>query len=451
MYLRATCITIALVFAATAGCEAASVHRITILHTNDIHAQTLPDAEGIGGYATIAAYVKRVKFKERSVIVLDAGDQITGSPVSLLWKGTPIYEMMNAIPYDAAALGNHEFDFGWRQIERFAQIADFPLLCANVMTPDGTLLADAPSKILSIGGTRIAVIGVTTSQLRQMVDAENVSGLGIRDEVETVRNQLDALQGKADMVIVLSHCGIATDRRLAREVSGVDLIVGSHDHVPLLRPEMCENTLIVQSGVNGRYMGRLDIDIDTTTHKIRSHRGRHVQMRLASIGQDQNALRTVRTWENRVAGRVDIEIGRNTVRKTPMELSEIIAAILKERYQTDYGYQATGSVRSELPAGVITKRHVWNMLPFGNTIAVIKVEREIVQTLFRTKLATDGPRSYTIATSSFLARKLCDVFKLPSEGMVHYADILREVVIEYVIENGALDTPDQAAPAKEAA
>ena len=100
---------------------------LTILHTNDTHAHTLPNKDGIGGYATIAGYIRRVKSQRDDVLVLDAGDRITGTPISAIFKGQPVFKIMNTIPYDVTVLGNHDFDFGWQAIDGFAKIADPPL------------------------------------------------------------------------------------------------------------------------------------------------------------------------------------------------------------------------------------------------------------------------------------------------------------------------------------
>ena len=440
---RALFLITALVIVAALHCYASDIRTVTILHTNDIHAQTAPDAKGIGGYATIAAYIKGVKAKQDNVLVLDAGDQISGSPVSLLWKGRPIYEMMNQIAYDAAVIGNHELDLGWSMVREYMDIAKFPLLCANIYTAAGLSLGDAPSITLVVNGVRIGVVGLTTSALPTLVAAKNIEGLDIRDEMAVMRDQLRMLEGEADIIVVLSHCGTELDRRLPQALDGIDVIIGSHDHMPLLEPEVVNGTIIVQSMAYGRYVGRLDLDIDMARGKVAAHRGQHVKMDSKVVGSDSATAAVVRKWEDKVSGMVDVPIGTSTIDKTPSELSRIIGAILKERFKTDYGFQADGSTRSDLPAGTISKRRIWNMLPFGNTVTVIRVEKGIVEHLLQSKLPPGGPDLYTIATSTYLAQKICDVFKLPPERQIHHPAILREVIIEYIIENGSLFHPDE--------
>lgn len=140
---------------------------LTILYTNDVHARLLPDKEGRGGWANIAAYFKSTKQEVESeggeVLILDGGDMIQGTVVSSVFQGEPIFEVMNAAGYDAAVLGNHEFDLGLDQTDKFVRLAEFPILAANVRQ-NGRLIADAETLILKAGSLRIGLIGLATNQ-----------------------------------------------------------------------------------------------------------------------------------------------------------------------------------------------------------------------------------------------------------------------------------------------
>ncbi len=113
---------------------AQDVRHLTILHSNDLHAHLLPDDMGRGGFAYLASAVRHERENCPACLYLNAGDLVQGTPVSTLFRGTPIYQIGNLLGFDAACVGNHEFDYGWQAVQRFAKIANYPLLAANVFT-----------------------------------------------------------------------------------------------------------------------------------------------------------------------------------------------------------------------------------------------------------------------------------------------------------------------------
>ncbi len=136
----------------------AEVVPLTLLHTNDLHAHLLPDENGKGGAAAISAYLKAVKADCENLLILDAGDLVTGTPVSTLFAGTPVFEVYNTMPYDAVVLGNHEFDHGWGHVARFLEIARFPVLSANIRLPEGRLITGQAAKRFQIGILTVDVV-----------------------------------------------------------------------------------------------------------------------------------------------------------------------------------------------------------------------------------------------------------------------------------------------------
>ena len=112
-----------------------TIDTLVVLHTNDFHGYISSDGDRAAGLARIATYFDRERAHSSKVLALDAGDCVSGTPVSILFQGRPIFEAMTAVGYDAVTLGNHEFDYGWREILAYRDIADFPLLSANARGP----------------------------------------------------------------------------------------------------------------------------------------------------------------------------------------------------------------------------------------------------------------------------------------------------------------------------
>src|ERR1700674_3288625 len=123
---------------------AAQIKPLTILHSNDLHAHLVPDDRDNGGVARLATEVRKQKAQCPAWLYLNAGDLVQGTPVSTLFHGSPIYEIANLLGFDAATLGNHEFDYGWRRTQEFMRIAHFPVLSANVVDSSGESLTGQP-------------------------------------------------------------------------------------------------------------------------------------------------------------------------------------------------------------------------------------------------------------------------------------------------------------------
>ncbi len=159
----------------------ADVVPLTVLSTNDIHSYLSPDDENRGGLSRIAAYNKKVRSSEKNVLILNAGDMASGTAVSSLFKGDPVFHVLNCMGIDAAVLGNHDFDYGWQRIQNYRDIAKFPLLCANAHTIGSDeklhLIADESYRIFTYGKLRVAVLAVLTERTPAMTTKSATDGV----------------------------------------------------------------------------------------------------------------------------------------------------------------------------------------------------------------------------------------------------------------------------------
>src|SRR5579871_2288244 len=155
---------LAMLLAVTSLC--AEVRSLTILHVNDLHARISPLENHNGGFAYLTAAIRKERAGCTDCILLSAGDLVQGSPVSTIFHGMPVFEIANLMGFDAATLGNHEFDYGWMQARKFIDIAKYPIVSANIVNANGQLFAPKPYVILTINGLRVAVIGGMTDTLR---------------------------------------------------------------------------------------------------------------------------------------------------------------------------------------------------------------------------------------------------------------------------------------------
>src|SRR5690242_11143845 len=163
------------------------IRTLTILHTNDLHARISPIENGNGGFAYVASVIRREKAGCKDCILLNAGDLAQGSPVSTIFHGLPVFEIANLLGFDAATLGNHDFDYGWMQAKKFVQTAKYPIVTANMLDPSGKLITGKPYVILHVNGLRIGVLGAMTDDLPHLTTANLIAGCRILPMLDTVR------------------------------------------------------------------------------------------------------------------------------------------------------------------------------------------------------------------------------------------------------------------------
>lgn len=414
-----------------------NLETLTILHTNDLHAHLLPDQKGHGGLANIAAYVNKTRASQPNVLLLDAGDMTQGTPVSSIFLGGPIFEAMNSYGYAAATLGNHEFDNGANWIPRYAAIAHFPILSANVLLK-GQPITATPTMVVDVHGLKVGLLGLTTDE---SIGDPNVK---ILPPEEAVRRYLPELRKKADLVIALSHLGVDRDKELAAHTEGIDVIVGGHSHTPLFRPQRVGRTLIVQAGYYGRWVGRLDLTVDRKTGQIVTWQGKLVEMPVPGLAPDPATLKVVNFWEGKVSRQVDVLIGNQPRPVKVKEAARAIEKIWQETYHTDFAIQNPGGTREGLVAGRILARDIWVMLPFNNTLAVLDLTRPQVAEMIEGARFTQDKPLYTVLTNSYEAGVLAAQFKLPP-ARIHPLNVSwRQPVIDYIKAHGSLAAQEGA-------
>jgi 5'-nucleotidase len=245
----------------------AQSRHITILHTNDVHSQVEPTKNNTGGMARMAAYIRQVRAAEENVLLLSAGDMFQGTPYYNLFFGAVEIELMNAMGYDLACLGNHEFDNGIDSLVKRLREANFEIITANYDVSKTALHGMVkPYKVLERGGIKIGIVGVGTD-LRPVSFDKNWAGIVISDPVETANRVAKQLKEQhCDLIICLSHIGYEEDIKLAENSRYIDLIIGGHSHTFLEKPDVRKNlegkdVPITQTGSNGKFVGRVEVSI----------------------------------------------------------------------------------------------------------------------------------------------------------------------------------------------
>lgn len=257
----------------------ANAQELVILHTNDTHSQIMPQTtgpgKGMGGYDRRSEYIKSVREQNKNVILLDAGDFSQGTPYFTIFKGDVEIELMNALGYDAACPGNHEFDNGQKELARRVEHAEFPLLCANYkFDHQESALAGKikPYTIIERAGKKIGIIGILVP-LKGLVSPKNIEGMEYEHPYKVMNRLALELKNKekCDLIILLTHVGYdhgreqsPSDDMLGENSENVDIIIGGHSHTYIEKPTFVKNKLgkdvmIVTAGEKGNNVGRIDI------------------------------------------------------------------------------------------------------------------------------------------------------------------------------------------------
>ena len=253
---------------------------VTLLHTSDTHSCIMPlspsltdtMAAGRGGFVRRAAMVEGERAENPDMLLFDCGDFSQGSPYYNIYKGDVEVGLMNIMGYDAATIGNHEFDYGIENMARIFQMAQFPIVCANydfTGTPVEGLVK--PYIIIERGGLRIGVFGISP-RLEGLVMEASCKGVTFIDPVAAANDAIGRMKATGcDIIICLSHLGWKIggidDEELISNTSGIDIVLGGHSHTYMQQMEYVNDASghpvpVDHNGKNGIFVGKIVIECE---------------------------------------------------------------------------------------------------------------------------------------------------------------------------------------------
>ena len=251
---------------------------LTILHTNDTHSTVMPLNKNLadtmladrGGFLRRIALVEQERLQDPDLLLFDSGDFSQGSAYYSIFKGDVEVGLMNQMHYDAATIGNHEFDFGLENMIRIFKMCEFPIVCSNYDFGD-TELKDIVKSYIIIKrkGIKIGVFGLCP-KLDGLVFTKNYGPLVYLDPIAKAQEMVNLLKNKkkCDYVICLSHLGWAKgecpDERVIENTQGIDLVLGGHSHTYLEKLEYVNDQSgravpVDQNGKHGAFIGKLQL------------------------------------------------------------------------------------------------------------------------------------------------------------------------------------------------
>ncbi len=549
--MRKLLLTAALGLALIAGLSAEDL-RLDIMFSNDIHggidrSQATfmnPDfPPQLGGGASAATLIKHVRAMggpKRASLLLDAGDFFQGRPVGTVTKGKAVIDYMNAIGYDAMTIGNHEYDIADTELIKTLADAEFPILSCNIIERrTGKLVPyTLPYIILERMGVRIGIIGFTTTDTEKMSFPENIKNVDFVDEKESVSKYVDIVrnQENVDIVIVLGHAGLPYDvestylsrydakgnplqseryaawgwdaQEIAREVPGIDLIVGGHIHKGFPKPwiDPYSHTMVVQGYAYGSNLGWITIKIDPETKTVSGYElpalreGMMITLFEDQFIPDSQISEAIEAQVAIAEEGMDEVVGSSAyyLSRTNVDAQSLmgntITDAMRNEVKADFAFLNLGGVRADIKSGPVTYRDIFQVMPFDNMLVSFKCTGEFLRRIIETRVEGsrhglvvsgvnvvyskkrpnfdrvtslriggkpwDPNKIYTCATTDFLLQGnagLTLLTQVPQEDIINHQINLRDAIVNYFKQHSPVKTKiddrwkrdDNAKPTKE--
>ena len=355
---------------------------LTILQINDIYS-TVPIA-GRGGLARVAALKQLLAKEGRTPLLVLAGDFLSPSVASSVFKGEQMVAALNAAGLDIATLGNHEFDFGIDVLRQRIAESKWTWVISNLADPAGRPLeGTVPYLVRSYGNLRVGFIGLCLTS--EGIAQDRLDGMQLLDPYESAAKYLAVLrEQRVDVVVAITHLTLAEDQQLVERFPEIDVVVGGHEHSPITVTQ--NRTLISKAGSEGEYVARIDV----------ARRGaaldRHFELVPvdARLPDEPATARVVADYERRLGTEMDtpvatslVDLDASTLRLRAGEsnIGNLFADAIRASVDADIGLVNSGAIRGDrvYPAGALTRRVLLAMHPFGNLVSKLELSGRTIQ------------------------------------------------------------------------
>ena len=523
-------LAVALVATAVPASGEEDVIRLSVVFTNDIHGgidrsgATFMNREfppPLGGAASATAYINRLRQRAEEeggyVLVIDQGDIFQGTPVGNFKKGESVVQYFNQLGIDLWTVGNHDFDEGYENLWDLIEMSNMPVLSANLAwATTGELIEYVePYVIKDYGGVKVAIIGLMTTDTPKMAFPAHVEPVLFLDEIEAAKKYVAEVREKgADLVFVSGHMGLPYDPESgyesmmkeeeeleeggirepveeskwgpsAMEIShytpGIDVFFGGHIHKGFDKPweEPTNHTLHFQTYGRGSGVGHVDLLIDKETgtlagYELPSYRGVLITLFEDEWWPEEEMTEMVEELVaeaeqgmDRIIGHSDVDLTRGGEGETRM--GNLVCDAAREEVSADFAFTNLGGIRDEIPAGPVTPRQVFRVLPFGNSLMVFEMDGRLLKEVLEYRVSAghhgvymsggkvvynktrpdydrityfevgdepwDPDKIYRVVTSDFLAAGNAGLYMLPSvpeDKKMRTSTTFMDAVVHYI-------------------
>lgn len=367
------------------------MHKLTIMQINDIHGyidchpelfiengeETFRHAGGYGRIQTI--FNEARKENPDGVLALDNGDTFHGTYPAVSSQGEAIVPLVNALELDGMT-AHWEFAYGPKQFQNIVSKLNYPMLACNIYDKATDELVFPPYTIIERAGLTIGVIGIAEHIVDKMMPKHFHTGIYFtlgNNELPTMIQQLRE-ENNVDLIVVLSHFGFPQEVKLAREVAGIDILLSGHTHNRMMEPVIINDTIIMQSGSHGTFVGKLDIEIEDGKIAHFHHElievseditpDAHMQKLVDGIHEtNQDMLETV-------IGQTSTHLHRYAQLETTMD--NLLLQALLDSTGAEVAFSNGWRYGAPILAGPVTMNDIWNIIPTNPPVSKVKLTGE---------------------------------------------------------------------------
>lgn len=361
---------------------------LSIIQVNDTHGyiKSHPELfwegreivyETLGGYQHIAGLVDKIR-EERPALLLDCGDTIHGTYHAVKSRGAAMIPLLNEMGFEGMT-AHWEFAYGPERFIELSKKLNYPVLAINCYREGTERLVFQPYEILDVGKVQVGIIGIASNIVDKVMPPHFSEGLEFTLGLEELPGWIDILRNeeRVDLTVVISHLGFPQEVQLASDVEGIDVLLSAHTHNRLERPHIVGDTIIIQSGCHGSFIGRLDLEVDDGvrgfSHELMKVRGPSdpdvEEMVLRITETDSDHLETV-------VGSTRTHLNRYTILESTMD--NLLLKAVMDTGDFDLAFSNGWRYGAPVPPGDIRIEDLWNIIPVNPPLSRVRLTgREI--------------------------------------------------------------------------
>ena len=374
---------------------------LTLIQINDTHGYLEPHPELVwteagpaypvmGGFARIASLLNQArKDNPDGVIGLDNGDTFHGTYPAVASKGQALVPLINALRLDAMT-AHWEFAWGPKHFQEMTKRINHPMLAINCYDKQTGIQVFPASIVVERAGLRIGVIGIAATIVDKSMPPHFSEGVRFTLGVDELPVEIKRLRGTeaADLIVVLSHLGFPQDAKLAKIVDDIDILVSGHTHNRLKHPVRIGDTLIIQSGCHGSFIGKLELTIDDGKIADVRHQLIPVNESISADVEMQSLVDGVmqphRKILDEVIGHTSIGLHRNANLYAPMD--DVLLAAIARAADTEIAFSNGWRYGAPVPPGPVTMNDLWNIIPTNPPVSCVKLKGSEIREMMEENL-----------------------------------------------------------------
>lgn len=349
---------------------------MTFLQLNDVHGYLHEHPEWflqngketfrqVGGYARLKTMIDRIRAEEEHVVLFDNGDTFHGTYPVVKTKGESLIPILNELGFDAMT-GHWDFAYGPEHLQQLVQQLNYPFLANNCFQKETDELLFPPSLLLPIGDTMIGIIGIASPIIDKTMPASFSEGVYFTNGDERLQEDIDDLKERgAELIVILSHLGFPQETKLAESFDDIDILLSGHTHNRLTEPATVNNTLLIQSGCHGSFLGKLTVTVERGKIIHYTHELLEAEASIPEHAETKalvdEAMAPFKQQLQQVIGTTELPLHRNAQLETTMDtvLLEAIAEAARATIAFSNGWRYGAPIE----AGPITLEQLYEIIP----------------------------------------------------------------------------------------